>query len=347
MESYRVGSVAWSMRYFQDGVLSLRNFERAEIAAKALLDDAAITHGRRHWDVAYGCSGSVGAIADTLLLAHRTPERYLVTREGLDWLRDKLIKTQRAEAIKLEGIKEERKAVIGGGLAVLRALFELLGIERLQYAYGALRHGALYDMLDRQHQDSDVRAAAIDALAARFRSDVEQGARISRAALRLFDQLAPPAKRKQRQELERQIDWAARLHEIGSRISHADYHKHGAYILDNADVAGFSMHELNRLSHLVLGHRGKLRKLESRFGDAAFMSQLMALRLAVILCHARQEPELEQIGITADPAPGRGFTLGLRPGWAEAWPQSAHLLREEVVAWQKTPWDLRLGGDGR
>ena len=107
------------------------------------------------------------------------------------------------------------------------------------------------------------------------------------------------------------------------------------------------MHELNRLSHLVLGHRGKLRKLESRFGDAAFMSQLMALRLAVILCHARQEPELEQIGITADPAPGRGFTLGLRPGWAEAWPQSAHLLREEVVAWQKTPWGLRLGGDGR
>ena len=347
MESYRVGSVAWSMRYFQDGVLSLRNFERAEIAAKALLDDAAITHGRRHWDVAYGCSGSVGAIADTLLLAHRTPERYLVTREGLDWLRDKLIKTQRAEAIKLEGIKEERKAVIGGGLAVLRALFDLLGVERLQYAYGALRHGALYDMLDRQHQDSDVRAAAIDALAARFRSDVEQGARISRAALRLFDQLAPPAKRKQRQELERQIDWAARLHEIGSRISHADYHKHGAYILDNADVAGFSMHELNRLSHLVLGHRGKLRKLESRFGDAAFMRQLMALRLAVILCHARQEPELEQIGITADPAPGRGFTLGLPPGWAAAWPQSAHLLREEVVAWQKTPWGLRLGGDGR
>mgnify|MGYP002653647132 CR=1 FL=1 len=40
MESYRVGSVAWSMRYFPDNVLSARNFERAEIAAKAVLDDS-------------------------------------------------------------------------------------------------------------------------------------------------------------------------------------------------------------------------------------------------------------------------------------------------------------------
>lgn len=350
MESYRVGSVAWSMRYFPDGVLSARNFERAEIAAMALLDDAALTHGHRQWDVAYGCSGSVGAIADTLLLAGRTPARYIVTREGLDWLRDKLIKAGRFDAIKLEGIKEERKAVIGGGLAVLRALFELLGIEQLQYAYGALRHGALHDMLDRQHQATDVRADAIEALAAKFSVDPAQGARISRAALHLFGQLRLPLKKKQHQELARQIDWAARLHEIGSRISHADYHKHGAYILDNADVAGFSMHELNRLSHLVLGHRGKLRKLEARFGDAPFMSQLMVLRLAVILCHARQDRDLAQITIAADPAPGRGFTLGFRPGWTEAWPQSAHLLREEVIAWQKTPWGLRFdspNGNGR
>jgi len=28
-----------------------------------------------------------------------------------------------------------------------------------------------------------------------------------------------------------------------------------------------------------------------------------------------------------------------RPGWAAAFPQSAHLLREEAQAWQKTPWE--------
>ena len=342
MESYRVGSVAWSMRYFADGVMTAKNFERAEIAAKAVLDDAISTHGRRHWDVAYGCSGTVGAIADTLLLAGRVPARYLITRDGLDWMRDKLVKAHKFDAIKLEGIKDERKAVIAGGLAVLRALFDLLEIEQMQYAYGALRHGALYDMLDRQHETTDVRAAAVTALAAKFSADAAQGARVSATALHLFSQLAPQLKKKQRQEASRQIDWAARLHEIGSRISHADPHKHGAYILDHADVSGFAMHELHTLSQLVLGHRGKLRKLESRFGDAMFMHQLLALRLAVILCHARQDPDHDGITLAPGPDPAHGFSLAMRKGWASAWPQSAHLLREEALAWQKTPWGLHL-----
>jgi exopolyphosphatase/guanosine-5'-triphosphate,3'-diphosphate pyrophosphatase len=41
---------------------------------------------------------------------------------------------------------------------------------------------------------------------------------------------------------------------------------------------------------------------------------------------------------------GEGYviTLTLRTDWSQAWPQSAHLLREEVIAWQKTPWILAL-----
>lgn len=340
--SYPAGSVAWSMRYFPDQLLTPKNFDRAEIAAKAMLDDAATTHGRQHWDVAYGCSGTVGAIADTLLLAGRTPQRYLITRDGLDWLRERLIKAGRFDAIRLDGIKEDRRAVIGGGLAVLRALFDLLDIDQLQYAYGALRHGALYDMLDRQHRRSDVRAAAIEALATRFHADAAQSERVSATALQLFGQLATGLKKKQRQEAERQLDWAARLHEIGSHIAHDDYHKHGAYIIDNADVSGFAMHEMHALSQLVLGHRGKLRKLESRFDDALFMRQLLALRLAVSLCHARKQPDTASLQLSALPAPARGFRLRCPAGWAQAWPQSAHLLREEVLAWQKTPWSLAL-----
>jgi len=342
MESYRVGSVAWSMRHFADGVLSARNFERAEIAAKAVLDDAVATHARAHWDAAYGSSGTVGAVADALRLAGRAAHDGAITRDGLDWLRERLVKAQRFEAIRLDGIKEERKAVIAGGLAVLRALFDLLGIERLRHAHGALRHGALVDLLDREREVTDVRASSVEHLAARFGADAQQAGRVARSALRLGHELLAPLAPAERQEAERQIAWAARLHEVGSRISHADYHKHGAYILDNADVPGFAIHELHTLSQLVLGHRGKLRKLESRFGDALFMRQLMALRLAVILCHARQDPRQEDIRLAIDPGPAHGFALSVSGGWMAAWPQSAHLLREEVLAWQKTPWGLRL-----
>jgi exopolyphosphatase/guanosine-5'-triphosphate,3'-diphosphate pyrophosphatase len=129
------------------------------------------------------------------------------------------------------------------------------------------------------------------------------------------------------------------LHEIGSHISHSDYHKHGAYILDNADAMGFSLSEMHRLSLLVLGHRGKLRKIEADLDDRALALQLLALRLAVILCHARRDPDLQGLKIRCE---GHGITVSVRAVWAVAYPQSAHLLREETLAWQKTPWSLGI-----
>jgi len=91
----------------------------------------------------------------------------------------------------------------------------------------------------------------------------------------------------------------------------------------------------------VLGQRGKLRKVETQFGDGGFMRQLLALRLAVLLCHARRDPKLRGITLTADKR-GQGFALTLPAGWSAAWPQSAYLLHEEQTAWQRTPWRLRV-----
>jgi exopolyphosphatase/guanosine-5'-triphosphate,3'-diphosphate pyrophosphatase len=42
-----------------------------------------------------------------------------------------------------------------------------------------------------------------------------------------------------------------------------------------------------------LGHRGKLKKLEIQLKNAEFMIQLMSLRLAAILRHARRDPDLK------------------------------------------------------
>jgi exopolyphosphatase/guanosine-5'-triphosphate,3'-diphosphate pyrophosphatase len=147
MESYRVGSVAWSMRYFPDGRLSAKNFEYAHVAAQAVFDEALRTHGPSQWDAAYGCSGTVGAIADILLAAGRTPARRIITCDGLRWLRKRLVQMRRSEDIDLPGIKPDRKPVIAGGLAVLYALADLLQIDHLNYAWGALRRGVLHDLL--------------------------------------------------------------------------------------------------------------------------------------------------------------------------------------------------------
>ncbi|MGB4116165.1 MAG: Ppx/GppA phosphatase family protein, partial [Polaromonas sp.] len=338
MESYRVGSVAWSMKYFPDGLFTERAFESAEIAAKAILDEATNSYRSGTWDVAYGSSGTIGAVSDVLSSAGWASG--LVTREGLDWLLDRLIKSQSADRLKIEGMKEDRRTVIGGGVSVLRAVFDLLDIQQMQAAVGALRHGVLYDLLDREQGAADLRSTSVDLLAGKFGTDTVHSQRVSKVAQQLFLMLTAHQISAEPDRYLRKLKWAAQVHEIGSQISHSDYHKHGAYILDHTDAPGFALPELHRLSLLVLGHRGKLRKLEVDFEDRSFIQQLLCLRIAVILCHARRDPDLQGLQLEAGSEPGRLFVLNYRAGWAEAFPQSAHLLREEVLAWQKTPWTL-------
>jgi exopolyphosphatase/guanosine-5'-triphosphate,3'-diphosphate pyrophosphatase len=341
MESYRVGSVKWSMKYFADGQFTASAFEWAEVAAKAVLDEALALYPQHAWDVAYGSSGTIGAVSDVLQAAGWPEE--VITREGLDWLKEKLIKVGRVESLRLEGIKEDRKPVIGGGLAVLCALFDLMKIDTMHAAQGALRHGVLYDLLQRE-ENTDLRSAMVLALGNRFAVDVAQAARVQKTSLALFkglqDKTSSEPDRAAR--LEKKLKWASHLLEIGTRISHSDFHKHGAYILDNADLPGFSMSELHRLSQLILGHRGKLKKLEIELKNQEFTLQLMSLRIAAILCHARRDPDLKGVSLKTAEGSKTGFVIQCKKSWLQQWPQSAHLLREECIAWQKTTWQLDI-----
>lgn len=336
LESYRVGSVAWSMKYFPSGQWTASAFRAAEIAAKAILDESLPLYPRSSWDTAYGSSGTIGAVSDVLVAAGWPAG--VITQEGLDWLQEKLLKAQRPEQLKLEGIREDRRPVIGGGLSVLRAVFDLLQISEMHVAQGALRHGALFDLIDRESPGADVRTQMIDWLTQRFGVDAIQAERVSRTAQAL---LAPMLGKADPERHLRKLHWAAQLHEVGMRISHSDYHKHGAYILENTDLPGFTIDELHRLGLLVLGHRGKLKKLDSTLEDPQFVLQLLALRLAVILCHARRDPDISDVQVELD-SKRRTVRLVLGDAWAQLWPQSAHLLKEEALSWQKTDWKLAL-----
>jgi exopolyphosphatase/guanosine-5'-triphosphate,3'-diphosphate pyrophosphatase len=339
MESYRVGSIAWSTRYFADGQFTKSAFQMAEIAAKAVLDEALNAYRRDSWDTAYGSAGTIGAVGDVLVAAGWPAGA--VTKAGLDWLLGKLLEAQSADKLRLTGMKEDRRSIIGGGVSILRALFDLLQIDSMQTAAGGLRHGLLCDLVGSNDNGHDIRAQSVQRLATKFDVDAPHGNRVGKVAVALFGQIQPAgAGQSERERNTRKLAWAASLHEIGTQISHSDSHKHGAYILDNTDAMGFAQAELHRLSLLVLGQRGKLRKLEALLEDEVFVLQLLTLRLAIILCHARREPDTSGLVLTRQAA---GFVLTCATGWAEAYPQSAHLLREEVLAWQKTSWALTLG----
>ncbi|MBL0244647.1 MAG: Ppx/GppA family phosphatase [Rhodoferax sp.] len=345
MESFRVGSIAWSNRYFPDGQFTKKSFAMAEIAAKAVMDEALDAYHPSRWDVAYGSAGTVGAIADVLAAAGWPAG--IVNQEGLDWLLDKLLAAQSADRLKIAGMREDRKAIIGGGVSIMRAIFDLLSIQSVEQAAGGLRHGLICDLLGATANNDDLRIKTVQRLASKFGVDSPHGARVGQVATTLFTQLVASSSNGLVVDAERhlrKLKWAAQLHEIGCHISHSDYHKHGAYILDNADAMGFSLSEMHRLSLLVLGHRGKLRKLEAVLGEDDLVLQLQALRLAVILCHARREPDLGGMTLQRTAPGSHVLQLRCRGGWAEAFPQSAYLLREEVQVWQRTPWSLEILG---
>jgi exopolyphosphatase/guanosine-5'-triphosphate,3'-diphosphate pyrophosphatase len=333
VESFPVGSVAWSLRYFPEGQFAPAAFKAAEIAAKAVLEEGLDTFEASNWETAYGSSGTAGAVADALV-ANGWPAGG-ISLEALDWLLERLVKAKSADRLMLAGLKEDRRMVIGGGVSVLRAVFSLLGIKHMRVAEGALRHGVLHELLDLPDKMGR-RELTVTQLSEKFHIDKAQATRVAEAAGTLFGMLelgSAPGVALACSE----VRWAARLHELGLPISHSEHHKHGAYILDNSDAPGFTQQQIHRLSRLVLGQRGKLRKLEADFADALFMRQLLALRLAVILCHARRAPQLQGLLLRMESGARPRITLTAQAGWASAFPQSAHLLLEEAQAWAKAP----------
>lgn len=340
MDSFRVGSVAWSKRFFPEGQFTAGAFEIAKVAASAILDEAVETIGHNGWDLAFGSAGTIGAIGEALEMAGWPSD--LITAEGLSWLMENMIRARTASALALPGIGEDRKPVIGGGVSILWALFDLLGIDEMRVAEGGLRHGLIREMIggSRHH---DPRDGCVDGLIERFGADRDQSERVARVAKYFFNQAAPHFREcTDRPRLRTALEWASRLHEIGMGVGHSDYHKHGAYILENSDAPGFTLAEMHRLSLLVLGQKGKLRKLGDDLEDAGLALQLFCLRLSVILCHARRTPDIDSLHLARKQPGDMAMELRCQASWAEQHPQSVHLLREECLAWGKTSWLMDL-----
>jgi exopolyphosphatase / guanosine-5'-triphosphate,3'-diphosphate pyrophosphatase len=213
--------------------------------------------------------------------------------------------------------------VLAGGLAIMTAAVDELGIERIDPVGGALRLGVLYDLLGRTI-DADVRGVTVDHFAERYAADRAHASRVAELAVALYAQALPNDA-----EGAQLVEWAARLHEIGMSVSHIGFHKHGAYILQHGDMPGFSAGEQNELAWLVFGCRGGLVKLRGVLGDPTRRAQFLALRLAVIFHHARVAIALPRLKLKV----GRRIAFGVSGRWLAAHPLTAHLLAKERKQW--------------
>jgi exopolyphosphatase/guanosine-5'-triphosphate,3'-diphosphate pyrophosphatase len=337
-ESFRVGSVSLSMQFFPDGRYSAAAFQAAQVATGAELEEALVPFARQHWRDALGSSGTAGAVSDLLRANGVTDGR--ITPEALRWCMRACLEAGSADRLQLPGLKPERRAVLGGGLAILYTLATHFEIDCLLPARGALRQGVIFDLeerraAERQAVHHDMRDDSVAELQQRFGVDRSQARRVEALAQSLYRQIAPQASL----ELQRELGWAAALHEIGMMVSHHDHHRHSAYLLGHVDAAGFSQSQQRGLADLVLGQRGGLRKVESTCADPERMRQLLALRLAVLLCHARLEPP-QGLKLEID---AREIRLHWPAAWASGQLRSVYLLREEGETWRRMPeWRVEL-----
>jgi len=321
-ESLQAGCVASTRRFFGDGKLSRKRWNEALAEVSAEFQQFAGVYRGLGWDEALGSSGTNKAIGDICAAMKLT--KGAVSAEALPQVRDRLLRADTIDAIDLPSLSAERKPIIAGGILVLEAAFNALGLQRMAVSKAAMREGVLYDMLGRGGE-ADPREASVRALMQRYGVEPVQAARVEATALKLFERVAKAWHFDADDRLR--LGWAARLHELGLTIAHSQYHVHGAYILENSDIAGFSQQEQRFLATLVRTHRRKIPKgafdvLPDRLLPGARHCAAL-LRLAVLFHRSHEPDELPPLKLHAD---GEQLTLALPEAWLAARP----LLRTDL-----------------
>ncbi len=338
VQSVHMGCVSHTLRFFPDGKLRREAFRDATTAARVEIATFERDFRRSGWVSAVGSSGTVTAI-DAILRANGWSHDG-ITRAGLRQLRETLIDAGRMSKVNLPGMSPERAAVLPAGLAILHGAFKSLKIDRMSVSAGAMREGLLYDTIGRNTHE-DVRVRTVESMVERYAVDRRQASRVESTALRCLDQVAIPWS-LHHPEHRWLLSWACRLHEVGLSLSYSGYHKHGAYILANSDMAGFSKGAQLELAALIECHRRRLKTAAVErlrlLGDGDQTVRLaVLLRLAAALNRSRDPQPLPPFQVTAA---GQALELRFVPGWLEKRPLTAADLANEAEYLRAADFEL-------
>ena len=335
LESLHMGCVSWTSRYFADGLLTAHQFDEAYYAARLELLNIERKYKAAGWQDAIGASGSIKSAYT--ILAERGHD--CITRDGLHQLKKELLRFRSISRISFHGLKPERVSIFPAGLAILCALFDSLKIETMSFSEGALREGLLYDMIGRSDHEF-VRERTLQAMQKRYHVDTEQANRVGKH----LDALLDAAKE----------EWdlgtgdcflahsAAMVHEVGMDISHTQFHRHGAYILRNADLLGYTKREQQHLAMLVRGHRRSL-PLQSLFQlpraeCQRLLKLVILLRLAILLNYQRSD----KLADYSFQASGTDIRLTFPEGWLENNPLTSANFEQEQAYLTRAGFSLQV-----
>ena len=321
-ESFSVGTVRQSLAFFHDGIIDEASFEAAILSARSQFEDAVDYYRSCGWTEVYGSSGTIRATAEILAMNGIGDGR--MTLENLELLKKKMIEASHINKAGLDGVKTERASSILGGLTILIVLMKDFGIDVITPIEAGLRMGIMWDIFLQETQ-KDRREEAIRDMLRRYGVDEQRAIRVADYALAIYKQLGPEA-----DKFLKQLYWSALLHEIGIFVSPTNYHKHGAYLIENADMAGFTAREQKQMSKLVLGQKGNLRKLNGVLTNSDALKAVVALRLAVMLQHAKVNFKADKLKIRVK----NRIEMTVPKEWLDAYPTLLYWLEKECEWWE-------------
>ena len=338
LESFHMGCVSSSERFFKDGVYNRKRMRRAILRAQLELEPHIATLKGLSAEDIIGTSGTARAINN--VLRENNWSETGITRAGLETLVDEIVRAGKVKKLKVNGLSVERQPVFAGGVAVMTAIFNALDLDFMRVSEGSLREGVLQDLIGRE-SSADRRAVTVLELMKRHHIDLEQGKRVREITMALFNQVKQQGLLKRERRL---LAWAAQLHEIGLMIAHSQHHLHGGYVLENMDLPGFSRQEQGALSIMVRLHRRKYRlgliedSVYVRSDALNLMTRL--LRIAVLLNRGRQPVDMPSLQLRVDSP--RIMELGIPSDWLKIHPLCAADLDQEVELMQAVGHELRI-----
>jgi exopolyphosphatase / guanosine-5'-triphosphate,3'-diphosphate pyrophosphatase len=335
LDSLYMGCVSYSLKYFPGGKVTKSAMKEAELAARNELQTMIAGFAKGQWQHAVGSSGSARALSEILQLNDYSDAG--ITPEGLDRLRSAMIKAGDVARLDLAGLKTDRLPVLPGGLAIMSAALAELHIESMVVADGSMRQGILYDLLGRV-QHHDMRDVTVSQFMQRYHVDSKQARRVASLALALYQRFTAGAGDVD-EAAPHYIAWAAKLHEIGISVAYSGYHKHSAYIVQNADMPGFSKMEQWRVGTLVLAHRRSLKRIFTRDVETVDWRMVMALRLAALIYRSRADIALPAIDANVA---SRTLRLGIDRDWLANNPLTVTALQEEIDEWAAAGFKLDI-----
>jgi len=326
MESVQMGCVVVSEKHFADGELNKKKFKKALLQAKLQLQPIVSRVKEFGWNHVVGTAGTIRTISE--LMREFELSEQGITYKGINLLIAKLQESEHIDKVHFEALSKERKPVFAGGLVVLKAIFEEFGIKRMMISSGGLREGLLFDLAGRIHHQ-DTRDRTVYSLMRRYHVDFKHAENIKKTAMHLLDKVSN-VWRADNEIAYQFLIWSADLHEIGLDISHSKYHRHGAYLLHNSDLMGFSWNEQRLLACLVGNHRRRINfelieQLPSRRQQQA-MFMIVILRIAVLINRDRVPKQLPDIKIEDNEG---ALKIQFNKKWLEAHPLTDAELEQE------------------